>query len=103
MISNQWSLIIAPWEGEAPAEPNTIITFPLSLFANPRSLGIPDARDKSRSLGFSPGTNFSSPLKSQLFFMDGAEQECSGYILCSASFSASPTKLQPAAAHMIVR
>ena len=65
--------------------------------------GIFDARDKSRSLGFSPGTNFLSPLKYPLFFMDGAEQECSGYILCSASFSASPTKLQPAAAHMIVR
>jgi hypothetical protein len=26
-----------------------------------------DARDKSRSLGFSPGTNFSSPLKSPVF------------------------------------
>ena len=27
-----------------------------------------DARDKSRSLGFSPGTNFSSPFKSPVFF-----------------------------------
>ena len=44
-----------------------------------------DAKDKSRSLGFSPGTNFSSPLKSAVFFlMNGAEQECSGYILSSA-------------------
>ena len=41
---------------------------------------------KCRSLGFSPGTNFSSPLKSPVFFMDGAEQECSGYILSSASY-----------------
>ena len=27
-----------------------------------------DARDKSRSLGFSPGANFSSPLKCLVFF-----------------------------------
>ena len=27
-----------------------------------------DARDKSRSLGFSPGTNLASPLKSPVFF-----------------------------------
>ena len=34
---------------------------------NPR---IPDARDTSRSPGFSPGTNFSSPLKSPVFFYE---------------------------------
>ena len=56
-----------------------------SLFADNRSSGIPDAEDRSRSLGFSLGANFSSPLKSPVFFMDGAEQECSGYILSSAS------------------
>ena len=38
-----------------------------------------DARDKSRSLGFSPGTNFASLLKSPMFLKDGAEQECSVY------------------------
>jgi hypothetical protein len=40
---------------------------------------------KTRRLGFSTGTNFPSPLKSPVFFMDGAEQECSGYLLLSAS------------------
>jgi hypothetical protein len=44
------------------------------------SLSIVDVRDKSRSLGFSPGTNFSLPLKPQCLLKDGAEQECSGYI-----------------------
>ena len=56
------------WEGEAPAEPKSIVSLHLSLFAQNRRPGIPDARDKSRSLGFSPGTNFSSPLKSPVFF-----------------------------------
>ena len=56
------------------------------LFADNRSSGVPYVRDKSRSLGFSLGAKFSSPLKSPVFFMDGAEQECSGYILSSASF-----------------
>ena len=73
------------------------------LCVRQRRPGRNDARDKSRSLGFSPGTNFSSPLKSPVFFMDGAEQECSGYILSSASIFANPIKLQPAAAHMIFR
>ena len=50
-----------------------------------RRPGRNDARDESRSLGFSSGTNFSSPLKSPVFLMDGAEQECSGYILSLAS------------------
>ena len=44
-----------------------------------RQPGRNDAEDKSRSLGFSPGAHFSSPLKSQCFLKDGAEQECSGY------------------------
>ena len=51
------------------------------LCVGKRRPGRNDARDKSRSLGFSPGTNFSSALKSPVFLMDGAEQECSGYIL----------------------
>ena len=46
-----------------------------------RRPGRNDASDKSRSLGFSPGTNLESPLKSPVFLKDGAEQECSGYIL----------------------
>ena len=83
----------SPWEGEAPAEPKSVVSVHLSLFALNRSPGIPDARDKTRSLGFSPGTNFWSSLKSPVFFMDGAEQECSGYILSSASFL--PGRLLP--------
>jgi hypothetical protein len=58
----------SPWEGEAPAEPKCTVSVQLSLFTHNRSPGIPDARDKSRSLGFSPGTNFASPLKSPVFF-----------------------------------
>ena len=42
--------------------------------------GRSDGEDKSRSLGFSPGTNFSSSLKFPVFSGDGAEQECSGYV-----------------------
>jgi len=53
--------------------------------------------DKSRSLGFSPGTNFWSPLKSPVFFKGmgpsrnaratfcPSRQECSGYLLSSVS------------------
>jgi hypothetical protein len=44
---------------------------------------MPGARYKSRSLGFSPDTGFSSPLKSPVFLRYGAEQECSGYLLAS--------------------
>ena len=33
-----------------------------------------DARDKSRSLGFSPGTNFASPVKFRVF-LDGWGRE----------------------------
>jgi len=34
------------WEGEAPAEPKSIVSVQLSLFADNRSPGIPDAEDK---------------------------------------------------------
>ena|GEM_PF-3446528 len=73
-----------------------------------------DAEDTSRSLGFSPGTKFSSPLKSPVFFegwgragMLGLHfwpscQECSGYLFASASELdaldtpiALPTALRP--------
>ncbi len=37
--------------------------------------GRSDGEDKSRSLGFSPGTNFSSSLKFPVFLSDGAGQE----------------------------
>ena len=40
---------------------------------------IPDARDKTRSLGFSPGKSLSAYLASTVF-QDSAEQECSGYL-----------------------
>jgi len=42
---------------------------------------------KSGSLGFSPGTYFWSSLNSRVLLRYGAEQECSGYLLSSASVS----------------
>ena len=42
MVSAQWSVVAtSPWEGEAPAEPKSIVRVQLSLFAGNRSLGIP--------------------------------------------------------------
>jgi hypothetical protein len=40
---------VPPGECEATAEPKSIVRFPLSVFANNRSPGIPDAEDKSRA------------------------------------------------------
>ena len=54
VASGQWTQS-SPWEGEAPAEPKLTARVPLSLFANNRSPGIPDAGDKKVARAFLPG------------------------------------------------
>ncbi|MEY4186214.1 MAG: hypothetical protein RIT02_1248 [Planctomycetota bacterium] len=72
---------------EPPAFPSRRYSKPAA--ANPGSPGIPARlyfkHPNPGSLGLSPGANFSSSLKSPVFFGDGAEQECSGYLLSLAS------------------
>ena len=48
------------------------------------------ATPQNRSLGFSPGTNVLSSLKSPCFSGDGAEQECSGHLFVPRVILARP-------------
>ena len=51
VASGQWTQS-SPWEGEAPAEPKLTARVPLSLFADNRSPGIPDAEGQKVARAF---------------------------------------------------